>query len=162
MTQLTPTPQQALAALLEHCAPRRLLCVGQHPLPAVTAYCQSHDCHLDQVSGVPLPEPVARQRYDMAIVADCLEHLPKNTGLQLLGSLRNLNASRLAALVDMQAAGWQITDVYALALRIDQRFVRGEQTLSLLTYDLQDYKPVPDWLNARFWAHPELFGKFWW
>ncbi len=23
------------------------------------------------------------------------------------------------------------------------------------TYDLATYKPVPDWLNARFWAHPE-------
>lgn len=22
-------------------------------------------------------------------------------------------------------------------------------------YDLATYKPVPDWLNARFWAHPE-------
>ncbi|MEW6120225.1 MAG: DUF6231 family protein [Pseudomonadota bacterium] len=23
------------------------------------------------------------------------------------------------------------------------------------SYDLATYKPVPDWLNARFWAHPE-------
>lgn len=24
-------------------------------------------------------------------------------------------------------------------------------------YRLQDYKAVPDWLNARYWAHPERF-----
>ncbi|MFP5429187.1 MAG: DUF6231 family protein, partial [Gammaproteobacteria bacterium] len=24
------------------------------------------------------------------------------------------------------------------------------------------YKQVPDWLNARFWANPENFGKYWW
>jgi len=24
-------------------------------------------------------------------------------------------------------------------------------------YRLSDYKAVPDWLNARFWAHPERF-----
>ncbi|WP_259740705.1 DUF6231 family protein, partial [Pseudomonas poae] len=27
---------------------------------------------------------------------------------------------------------------------------------------LLDYKQVPDWLNARFWANPENFGKYWW
>lgn len=25
-------------------------------------------------------------------------------------------------------------------------------------YSLRDYKQAPDWLNARFWAHPERFG----
>jgi len=24
-------------------------------------------------------------------------------------------------------------------------------------FRLSDYKPVPDWLNARFWAHPDRF-----
>ena len=24
------------------------------------------------------------------------------------------------------------------------------------------YKQVPDWLNAKFWANPENFGKYWW
>ncbi|MFO5894085.1 DUF6231 family protein, partial [Pseudomonas aeruginosa] len=23
-------------------------------------------------------------------------------------------------------------------------------------------KQVPDWLNAKFWANPENFGKYWW
>ncbi|MGV8865199.1 MAG: DUF6231 family protein, partial [Pseudomonas sp.] len=25
-----------------------------------------------------------------------------------------------------------------------------------------DYKQVPDWLNAKFWANPENYGKYWW
>ncbi|MCF3991384.1 DUF6231 family protein, partial [Pseudomonas aeruginosa] len=25
-----------------------------------------------------------------------------------------------------------------------------------------EYKQVPDWLNAKFWANPENFGKYWW
>ncbi|WP_221179020.1 DUF6231 family protein, partial [Pseudomonas chlororaphis] len=25
-----------------------------------------------------------------------------------------------------------------------------------------EYKQVPDWLNSRFWANPENFGKYWW
>ncbi|WP_221179227.1 DUF6231 family protein, partial [Pseudomonas protegens] len=27
---------------------------------------------------------------------------------------------------------------------------------------LLEYKQVPDWLNSRFWANPENFGKYWW
>lgn len=27
-------------------------------------------------------------------------------------------------------------------------------------YRLQDYKAVPDWLNARYWAHPERFHLY--
>ena len=93
---------------------------------------------------------------------DCLEHLPKRTALELLGGIRNLNASRLAVLVDLDACDWQETDLYALALQASERFQRDEQTLSLFTYDLREYKQVPDWLNAKFWANPENFGKYWW
>jgi len=25
-------------------------------------------------------------------------------------------------------------------------------------YRLRDYKPVPEWLNSRYWAHPERFN----
>lgn len=29
------------------------------------------------------------------------------------------------------------------------------ENLNIYNYDLDTYKSVPDWLNARFWAHPE-------
>jgi hypothetical protein len=105
---------------------------------------------------------MATQRYDMAIVVDCLEHLPRHNGRQLLGGLRNLNSNRLAVLVDLAVADWQLTDFYALALQVSQRFQRDEQTLTLLSYDLFEYKQVPNWLNAKFWANPQNFGKYWW
>ena len=60
------------------------------------------------------------------------------------------------------AADWQETDFFALALQASEHFQRDEQTLNLFTYDLLDYKQVPDWLNAKFWANPENFGKYWW
>ncbi len=156
------TPQQALAALLEHYAPARLLTVGRTIQPAVDAYCAAHPCQLDRTDQAPLPQALAAQRYDLAIVADCLEHLPRREGLELLGCIRNLNASRLVVLVDLDASGWPLTDFYALALQASERFQRDGQTLTLFTYDLLDYKQVPDWLNAKFWANPHLFGKYWW
>ncbi|WP_373388664.1 DUF6231 family protein [Pseudomonas alcaligenes] len=157
------TPQQALAALLDHHAPQRLLLVGASQPPALGAFQQAHpDALLAQAPAGPLPAELAAQRYDLALVVDCLEHLPKRTALELLGGIRNLNASRLAVLVDLAACNWQETDFFALALQASERFRREGQTLTLFTYDLRDYKQVPDWLNAKFWANPENFGKYWW
>ncbi|WP_434458132.1 hypothetical protein JQR85_05795 [Stutzerimonas urumqiensis] len=160
---LSRSPQQALAALLEQQAPARLLAIGKSEMPAVRAYLQANpDCYVEQVSSVPLPSQVTRQRFDLALVADCLEHVTKRDGLELLGGIRNLNASRMAVLVDMLACDWHPTDFYALALQASEHFQRDDQVLTLFTYDLLQYKQVPDWLNARFWANPEHFGKYWW
>ncbi|WP_312934806.1 DUF6231 family protein [Pseudomonas sp.] len=156
------TPQQALAALLDRVRPQRLLLVGSH-FPALDAFAQTHPhCTLDTAPPGPLPAALAACRYDLALLVECLEHLPKRSGLELLGGIRNLNASKVAVLVDLEACGWQDTDFFALALSASERFSRGEQQLCLFTYDLRDYKQVPDWLNARFWANPENFGKYWW
>jgi hypothetical protein len=95
-------------------------------------------------------------------VADCLEHLPKRSALELIAGIRNLNAHRLTVMVDLQACDWNEADFYALAMQASERFQREQQTLHLFTYDLHDYKQVPDWLNAKFWANPQNFGKYWW
>jgi len=157
------TPQQALASLLEHHQPTRMLCVARAPLPALQAYAETHPrCQLVQAP-VPLEEPaLLAERYDLVIVADCLEHLPLRQGRELLGGLRNFNTSRLAVLVDLAASDWQVTDFYALALQASERFARDGQVVTLFSYDLHDYKQVPDWLNAKFWANPQNFGKYWW
>ncbi|MGE8497731.1 MAG: DUF6231 family protein [Pseudomonas sp.] len=157
------TPQQAVAALLARYLPNRLLLVGASELPALTAFKAAHaDCVIAHAPAGVLPPELAAQRFDLALVVDCLEHLPRRTGLELLGGIRNLNANRLAVLVDLQASNWQDTDFFSLALQASERFQRDEQVLSLFTYDLLDYKQVPDWLNAKFWANPENFGKYWW
>src|SRR5262245_61641337 len=91
------TPQQALAALLERYAPQSLLLVGDSPLPALEAFAAAHpESQVVQVPAGPLPAEQAGRRFDLALLADCLEHLPKRAGLQLLGGIRNLNASRVA------------------------------------------------------------------
>jgi hypothetical protein len=157
------SPQQALAALLARYAPSRLLLAGASELPAVDAFLQAHpECQLARNAAGPLSAELAGQRFDLALVVDCLEHLPKRAGLELLGGIRNLNTNRLAVLVDLDACDWQTTDFFALALQATERFQRDGQTLTLFTYDLLEYKTVPDWLNARFWANPENFGKYWW
>ncbi|WP_213879993.1 DUF6231 family protein [Pseudomonas sp. dw_358] len=165
MTQAlsTRTPQQALAALLDQQAPARLLVLGACAFPALQAFAQAHPgCEVTCVAPGPLPAEVAARRFDLALAIDCLEHLPKRDGLQLLGGIRNLNASRIAVLADLAVCGWGDTDFYSLALQASERFQRDDQVVTLYTYDVREYKQVPDWLNARFWANPENFGKYWW
>jgi len=157
------TPQQALAALLDLHAPKRLLLLGASQFGALDAFKDAHpDTVVSFATPGPLPETLAAQRFDLALVVDCLEHLSKPAGLTLLGGIRNLNASRIAVLVDLSACDWKETDFFSLALQASERFQRDDQVLTLFTYDLLDYKQVPDWLNARFWANPENFGKYWW
>ncbi|MCW3149081.1 DUF6231 family protein [Stutzerimonas stutzeri] len=157
------TPQRALAALLDHYQPDRVLHVGQSLQPALDAFAQSHPgSQVDHAVAAPLEQSIAQRRYDLALVVDCLEHLPKRNGLELLGGIRNLNASRMAVLIDLAASDWQATDFFSLGLQISDRFQREAQTLTLFTYDLLEYKQVPDWLNAKFWANPQMFGKYWW
>ena len=159
----TRTPQQALAALLELYAPQRLLVVGASNFPALEAFQEAHpEALIAQTPPGVLPAELAAQRFDLALVIDCLEHLPKRTGLELLGGIRNLNASRIAVLADLTACDWKETDFFSLALQSNEHFQRDTQILTLFTYDLREYKQVPDWLNARFWANPENFGKYWW
>ncbi len=158
----TRTPQQALAALLDLQAPKSLLLIGTEAFPALQAFQEAHpDTRIAHAKPGVLSAELAAQRFDLALVVDCLEHINKREGLELLGGIRNLNASRIAVLADLQA-GWKDTDFYSLALQASERFTRDEQVLTLYTYDLREYKQVPDWLNARFWANPENFGKYWW
>ena len=157
------TPQQALAALLAQHAPQSLLLVGASELPAIEAFLAAHpQCTYAQAPAGALPTELAAQRFDLALFVGCLEHLDKREGQQLLAGVRNLNASKLAVLFDLNACDWQTTDLFALALQASEHFQREQQTLTLFTYDLREYKQVPDWLNAKFWANPERFGKYWW
>ncbi len=159
----TRTPQQAIAALLDTQAPLRLLVCGASEFPALAAFQAAHpDTQVTLAAPGPLPAAQASQRFDLALVVGCLEHMPKAEGRQLLAGIRNLNASRIAVLADLHACAWSDTDFFALALQASERFERDGQVLSLFTYDLLEYKQVPDWLNSRFWANPENFGKYWW
>ena len=88
------TPQQALAALLEHHAPQHLLLVGAR-FPALDAFAAAHpDTRIDVAEPGPLPAELAGKRYDLALLVDCLEHLPKRNETTEIGpyKFRILNA----------------------------------------------------------------------
>ncbi|PKM31158.1 MAG: hypothetical protein CVV07_03065 [Gammaproteobacteria bacterium HGW-Gammaproteobacteria-11] len=161
---MSESPTAALIALLDQVQPDTLLCVSQGPVPALSHWCTEHpETLLVHVKETPLTPEVTARRYDLAVVADQLEHMDKRPGVELLAGLRNLTVSRMAVLVDLQrAADWQDTDFFGLAMQRQARFERDAGSLTLFSYDLAAYKNVPDWLNAKYWANPEMYDKYWW
>ncbi len=119
-----------------------------------------------------------RVRFDLAIVVGLLEQTNRHTAQTVLSRLRDLYARRLLVRVDVTGAhaqGWSEVDLLAMGLYRMGEAEPGTgsgpgsgaapgDAAALLTYvfDLYDYKPTPDWLNSRFWAHPERFDKDWW
>ncbi|HYP68699.1 MAG TPA: DUF6231 family protein [Thiobacillaceae bacterium] len=42
-----------------------------------------------------------------------------------------------------------------LALGLERLYESADGAIHLYRHDIATYKAVPDWLNAKYWAHPE-------
>ena len=102
-----------------------------------------------------------QKRYALAIA-----HLPNtltaSQALYLLSSLRDLHARQVLAFIPVDAFRWQAADLLALGMQRHARFEQEQQLIEAWSFDIKTYKPVPDWLNPRFWANPENWNKFRW
>lgn len=159
------SPSQALYELLCQQAPKQVLSCSQSRVPALQNYCEEHsDCDLLQLQ--PPGHTLPTERYDLAIVADCLEHLQKADGIQLLAQLRNLHSHHIWVLID-QRSDWQLTDFIALGFQRlqhfeDQRPTPEQRHYTSYGYEIGSYNRERSWNNAQFWANPQNFGKYWW
>ncbi|GAA4649886.1 DUF6231 family protein [Kistimonas scapharcae] len=162
MTTPEHSPNHAIIAVLEQYQPAKLLVCADAMPAVVTAWLtQNTDCDCTLIRDLSDLSDTAH--FDLAIIAERLESLDKPTAMTLVAGLRNRYCERIALLLDPTAAdNWLDTDIYSLGLRISERFQRDCQTLWFCTYDIASYKTTPDWLNAKHWANPEHFGKYWW
>lgn len=71
-----------------------------------------------------------------------------------LTHLRDLLARRVLVV----AYGDQSTGLRALGFSQIEKIEDWE----LWQFNILEYKQVPDWLNSRYWANPENFGKYRW
>jgi hypothetical protein len=39
---------------------------------------------------------------------------------------------------------------------------KSTAVLNCFAYQIENYIKKRDWNNARYWANPENFGKYWW
>mgnify|MGYP003409042533 CR=1 FL=1 len=88
-----------------------------------------------------------------AIVAGCRGlDLRAGDRQQLISQARLYLAPRILLAVQESCA---LDEAMFRALGFTLSATDTTENLRIYDYDLATYKTVPDWLNARFWAHPE-------
>lgn len=98
---------------------------------------------------------------DLVAVGNILEVVPRSTGEALLASLRDLYARRV--LLRLEAAkAWRHQDIMAFGFTQLTQMNDSGHVIRYYGFDLHNYKTTPDWLNAKYWANPELFGRYRW
>lgn len=107
--------------------------------------------------------------YELTLLLDCLDILDKQSGQVLIGKLRDCYSKHLIVLQSNirqhSTSDWCLNDFLALGLALlPLQLKQNNQKLpfDLYQFNLHDYKIVPDWLNSKYWAHPELFDKYYW
>ena len=88
----------------------------------------------------------------LALGIDALTGLDAASARQLIHHTRLYVAPRLLLLARADCA---LDGEAFRALGFMCEVIDAEAGVSIQSYDLAHYKSTPDWLNARFWAHPD-------
>lgn len=109
---------------------------------------------------LPLP---FQQRYDLSVF-HLTGQLDSREATQALTRLRDLLARRVMVIVTDQALVEMPEQLRALGFSQLDQPTDGQpaQPWQIWQFNILAYKQVPDWLNAKFWANPENWGKYRW
>ncbi len=153
------TCRNAARAVLRELRPQTLLCIG-----GACGSCPELTSEATVLPGRdPLGELAGLGRFDFALVVDALDSLPKRIGEQLLARLRDLHGGHFAVQLPAESQShWSDNDLRALGLILLARCGGETAPTQLWGFDIQTYKPTPEWLNPEFWAHPERWDRYWW
>lgn len=120
-------------------------------------------CALDaaawQLAGEVLPDtpvrapgPVPDSPCALALGIDALNGLGAQQAQHLINRTRLYVAPRILLAVPSNCA---LNEEIFIALGFTLSASDATGNMRIHYYDLATYKTVPDWLNARHWAHPE-------
>ncbi len=97
------------------------------------------------------------QRRRLGLVWDAPKRFPDADYDHLLARLRDLDCEAVYVRWNAETDGaGHLRPLGFLPLK---RYADGA---SLHYFDVHDYKLLPDWLNSRFWANPEMWNKARW
>jgi hypothetical protein len=167
---MSPDAAHAVDQLIESAAPASLLCLGQDAETLTSGYAGRHPALDRRVfdRGDFAQQLAHAGQYDLAVIAGVLEQLDKRQAAIVLSRVRDLHARAMLLLVQVGPSGrdtvsqWERNDFIALGMELLGQFQDDDRSLHLYRFDIHTYKTTPDWLNAKYWAHPELWGKKWW
>ncbi|MDZ7594850.1 MAG: DUF6231 family protein [Thiobacillus sp.] len=92
------------------------------------------------------------QTVELALGIDALNGLDARQAQHLIAQTRLFIAPRILLAVRTDCA---LDEDMFIALGFTLAATDTTANVRIHEYDLDTYKTVPDWLNARFWAHPE-------
>lgn len=101
---------------------------------------------------VHAPEKAPNAPCALALGVDALNGLDAQQARNLIHRTRLYVAPRI--LLAVPAAG-PLDEQMFIALGFTLSATDTAENVRVHYYDLDTYKTVPDWLNARHWAHPE-------
>lgn len=88
----------------------------------------------------------------LAVVMDALNDLDASQARTLLARVRDFIAPRIVVISTTRCA---LDRLAFLAIGFEALGVDATENITIYQFDLNTYKQVPDWLNARHWANPE-------
>lgn len=162
-SEIEGPPEDAIReilAWLHQVEPRRLLLICPPDAALYRAVTRVHrdTRHLQPEQAAP--GALKGAVYDLAVVTGTLERLPRKDAGTLLSRLRDLHSKRFLVLLRLGGEdGWSNTDLIAYGMKRCGSF---PDDYALYRFNIYDYKDTPDWLNAKYWAHPERWGKERW
>ena len=104
--------------------------------------------------GIPVHMPGEPRNVPCALALgiDALNVLDAQHAQHLISQTRLYAAPRILVAAQPACA----LDAAAFrALGFTQLSTDASENIGLYYFDIETYKTVPDWLNARYWAHPE-------
>ncbi len=130
----------------------RLLAIRPDSVYALDA--AAHQLARDLLPDIPVlaPEHPPGQPCALALGIDVLNGLDAQQAQHLISRVRLYVAPRLLIAAP---PGCALDDAAFRALGFTQSTAEPADDMRFYYYDLDTYKMVPDWLNARFWANPE-------
>lgn len=158
-----------LVALLQSLQPEHILIAGETETLAAGLEPVAGNFHLEQCGLQDLQQTIDKLPvYDVVLLLGVIENLDKAEADALLGRLRDLHARHVFVFVPIGEgwsglrSHWQQTDLLALGFSLYRTYAAGQGNLHLYRFELDTYKATPEWLNSKYWANPELFGKYRW
>jgi hypothetical protein len=104
--------------------------------------------------------PLEQGRFALAAAVGVFERLDQDTAAAVLAALRDRCARRV--LTALPAVPWTAHEMRAFGFDALGQVDFAGTLLAAYGFDIDRYKRAPDWLDARHWANPELWGRFRW
>jgi hypothetical protein len=138
--------QAILGEAFQRIAPQQIVALDSAALQ-VAEILLPDACVQLSAADTPLEAPA-----HVALVIDALNDLDAAQARTLLAHVRNFIAPRIFVVATARCA---LDRLAFLAIGYDVLGVDEIDNSVIYHFDLNTYKQVPDWLNARHWAHPE-------